>query len=73
MWKSDNKGDKEETFIQTSRRARDGQPGWRGPVARRWLADPARWQIVERDRQAAAGRPHKVVAGRPCGPTFVHR
>ena len=23
--------------------------------------------------QAAAGRPHKVVAGRPHGPTFMHR
>ena len=23
--------------------------------------------------QAAAGRPHKVVAGRPCSPTFAYR
>ena len=23
--------------------------------------------------QAAVGRPQKVVAGRPCGPTFAHR
>ena len=23
--------------------------------------------------QAAAGRPHKVVAGSPCSPTFMHR
>ena len=23
--------------------------------------------------QAAASIPHKVVAGRPCGPTFAHR
>ena len=23
--------------------------------------------------QAAASRPHKVVAGRPCSPTFAHR
>ena len=23
--------------------------------------------------QAAASRPHKVVAGRPCGPTFAQR
>ena len=27
-WKSDKQGDKEETFIQTGRRGRDGQAGW---------------------------------------------
>ena len=27
LWKSDNQGDKEETFIQTGRRGGDGQPG----------------------------------------------
>ena len=27
VWKSNNQGDKEETFIQTGRRGRDGQPG----------------------------------------------
>ena len=26
-WKSDNQGDKEETFIQTGRRGGDAQPG----------------------------------------------
>ena len=31
-WKSDNQGDKKETFIQTSRRGGDGQPGQRGLV-----------------------------------------
>ena len=34
VWKSDNQGDKEETYIQTGRRGRDGQPGredlWQG-------------------------------------------
>ena len=30
---------KEETFIQTSRRSGDGQPGWRGLTARWQLAD----------------------------------
>ena len=30
VWKSDNKGDKEETFIQTGRRGGDGRPGWGG-------------------------------------------
>ena len=37
LWKSNNQGDKEETFIQIGRRGRDGQPGQRGPVARRQL------------------------------------
>ena len=27
VWKSNNQGDKEDTFIQTCRRGRDGQPG----------------------------------------------
>ena len=41
VWKSDTQGVKEETFIQTDRRGRDGQPGWKGLVARRWLEDQA--------------------------------
>ena len=51
VWKSDNQGDKEETFIQTGRRGRDGQLGQRGLVARWRLVDAARWQIVERGTQ----------------------
>ena len=47
VWKFDSQGDKEETFIQTGRRDRDGQLGWRGLAARQRLADPVRWQIVE--------------------------
>ena len=47
VWKSDNQGDKEETFIQTGKRGRDRQPGWRGLAARRRLANPASWWIVE--------------------------
>ena len=43
VWKSNNQGDKEETFIQTGRRGRDGQLGWRGLTARQWMADPVRW------------------------------
>ena len=62
-WKSDNQGDKEETFIQTRRRGGDGQPEERTQA--RWLADPARWWIVERRDQAAASRPRS--------PTSVHR
>ena len=64
MEKSNNQGVKEETFIQTGRRGRDGQPGWRGLMARWWLAE----QVVphlcahkqggttgERDRLCNAG------------------
>ena len=40
-WKPNNQGDKEETFTQTRRRGRDGQPG------QRRLPDPEKWQIVE--------------------------
>ena len=50
-WNSDNQGDKEETFIQTGSRGRDGRLGWRGLMARQWLADPVRWRIVEQGRQ----------------------
>ena len=52
MWKSDNQGDKEETFIQTSRRGRDGQLGQRGLMARQQLVDPAMWWIVEQGGQS---------------------
>ena len=45
-WKSDNQGDKEETFIQTSRRGGDSQPGQRGLVTMQ--PDPETWRIVER-------------------------
>ena len=37
LWKSDNQGVKEETFIQMGRRGGDGQPGWKGLTARQWL------------------------------------
>ena len=63
-WKSNNQGDKEETFIQTGRRGRDGQQG---------LVDQGGGGLWNGPGQAAASRPHKLVAGRPCGPTFVHR
>ena len=39
VWKSDNQGVKEETFIQTGRRGRDGQPGQRRCEAKQWLED----------------------------------
>ena len=46
VWKSDNQGDKKETFIQTGRRGRDGQLGHSKVVAH----GPSKWQIVERER-----------------------
>ena len=39
VWKSDNQGVKEETFIQTGRRGRDGQLGHREYVTSLWLVD----------------------------------
>ena len=47
--KSDNQGDKKETFIQTGRRGGDGQPGQTGLSATQ--PDPETWRIVERGRQ----------------------
>ena len=41
VWKSDNQGEKEDTFIQTSRKGEDGQRGKRGLTARQWLEDRA--------------------------------
>ena len=37
VWKSDNQGVKEETFIETGRRGRDRKLGQRGHMARHWL------------------------------------
>ena len=48
VWKSDNRGVKEEMFIQ-SRRGGEGQQGWRGCVAR--------WQ-TRRARQTLADQSH---------------
>ena len=47
VWKSDNQGDKEETFIQTGRRGGDRQLGWGGLTARLQVVDPARGRTVE--------------------------
>ena len=46
--KSNNQAVKGETFIQTGRRGRDGQLGWRGLMAR--------WQLE--DQAGGAGWPH---------------
>ena len=40
--KSDNQGDKKETFIQTSRRGGNRQSGQRGLVARRRIVERVR-------------------------------
>ena len=48
--KSNEQGDKEESFIQTSRRSRDGQPGRRGLIATQQV--PETWWIVEGMGQA---------------------
>ena len=37
IWKSNNHGVKEETFIQAGRRGEDRQWRWRGNTARQWL------------------------------------
>ena len=42
VWKSNNKGVNDATFIQTSRRGGDGQPGRRELPARQRLEDPVR-------------------------------
>ena len=39
MWKYNNQGVKEETFMQTCRRGGDGQLGRRGLTAKQWLED----------------------------------
>ena len=45
IWKSDNQGVKEETFIQTSRRGGDGQPG--GEDTRQGSSWWTRWQTMQ--------------------------
>ena len=47
VWKSDNQGVKEETFIQTSRSSGDRQLGQRGLTARQCLEDKARWLLED--------------------------
>ena len=47
VWKSNNQGVKEETLIQTCRRGRDGQWGWRGLTAWWRLEDWVRRRLVE--------------------------
>ena len=48
--KSDNQGDKKETFVQTGRRGGDGQLGRKGLMATR--LDPEMWRTVEQTGKA---------------------
>ena len=57
VWKSDNQGVKEETFIQTGKRGRDRQPG------REDSQQGCNWRT-------GAG---KVASGRAGSPTFMCR
>ena len=41
VWKSDNQGDKEDTFIQTGRRGKDWQRGRRGPRGKAAAGGPS--------------------------------
>ena len=65
VWKSDNQGDEEETFIQTSRRGGNGQPGGED------LQQGGGWW-TQRGGGLWNGA-GQAAAGRPRGPTFVHR
>ena len=63
VWKSDNQGIKEETFIQIGRRGGDGQLGWRGCLARQQLEDQAGKTLA-----GGPGVPH-FCANKPGGTT----
>ena len=41
VWKSDNQGDEEDTFIQTGRRGKDWQRGRRGPRSKAAAGGPS--------------------------------
>ena len=64
VWKLNNQGVKEKTFIQTGRRGRDRQLGWREHMAKWWLkdqvvphepADKPGWITGDQDRQHNTG------------------
>ena len=63
VWKSNNQGVNEETFIQTGRRGRDGQPVQRGHMAR--------WQLEDWVGKMVTGRLGEAAGGGPGGPTFA--
>ena len=53
LWKSNNQGNKEETFTQQVGGAETGSRQT-GHTARWQLVDPARWRIVEGGRQSCS-------------------
>ena len=65
VWKSDNQGDKEETFIQTGRRGGERHPGgedsWQGSGWQTWRGGGL-WSGTSSE-----------TASRPRGPIFAHR
>ena len=65
-WKTDDQGDKEETFIQTRRRGRRQAAGLETITAKR--LNPERWWIVEQMGQAV-----RQLADPVRGPTLTHR
>ena len=65
VWKSDNQGDKEETFIQTGRRDGAGQLGGERTPGK--AAGPT--HLVD----CGANMVGSATASRPHGPTFAHR
>ena len=73
VWKSDNQGVKEETFIQTSRRDGDGQLGRSGLTARQQLEDRATWWLADwAVPHSRADKPGGTTGeqDRPCNPGF---
>ena len=70
VWKWDNQGVKEETFIQTSRRGGDRQPGgkdWRQGSGW-WLAE---WMVPHSSADKPGGTTGEP--DRPHNPGFLHR
>ena len=65
VWKSDNQRVKEETFMETSRRGRDGQPGGEDS------GQGSGWRT--RAGKVAAGGPSEMVDYGLSGPTFTCR
>ena len=63
MWKSNNQGVNKETFIQTSRKGGDGQPGRRGLLER--------WQLEDWVGKMVTGRLGEAAGGGPGSPTFA--
>ena len=68
VWKCDNQGIKEETFIQTGRRSGDGQLGQRRHVATWQMAE---WVVPHLHAKKPGGTTREQ--DRPCNPGFQRR